>query len=601
MSKRGTDNQITKDDYDREEDDESSSVIGTFKMASNDELARRPMRAMRRLGARTSSNLSDEGTKKGSPFASMGPLATSNSSQTPPPESAAKPAKPANPFANISFGATPSFSVSTPATTTAATPQPAFTFGGFGQPVPAPALTSKPGPTNTTTSSTTTAPSATPAAVPAFGNSAFTFNIGSNATPLTTVEMAPSSEASTEFNPHDRDAYDRSLRRVNHSFLKKIEKTIEALPMVNLSQLFNQYVNHRMKVRKSFIGVEEPRAIVVRDDGPNKKRKGSEDSSESASISRVGSSNSPRVGFGLPVDLTANAAPKKPFAGFSASNNDSKDENLPSRSGILPASPVPAGPAASPSGFPSLPSTGGFGFGTSSMKGAVDPPRNPTTTSGWGFGAPNSISSFGSSATPFGSLTSTAPATSFITTPASTTTSAPKPFAFNPPKPFSFATPAGAPGDTSGLPPKPFAFQVPPAASSSSNTANQDESEKMPDDTKSQLVDTREGEEGESTVFEVRAKLYSFVNNEPKDLGVGQFRVNENSETKKRRMIMRTGGTGLITLNSWVIQGMPPKREKTTVTVFAIEDGKPKKFVLRVKEEASAEALSNALEAGQTK
>jgi hypothetical protein len=42
MSKRGTENQITKDDYDHEEDDDSSLEMGTFKKASNEELARRP-------------------------------------------------------------------------------------------------------------------------------------------------------------------------------------------------------------------------------------------------------------------------------------------------------------------------------------------------------------------------------------------------------------------------------------------------------------------------------------------------------------------------------------------------------------------------------
>lgn len=72
----------------------------------------------------------------------------------------------------------------------------------------------------------------------------------------------------------------------------------------------------------------------------------------------------------------------------------------------------------------------------------------------------------------------------------------------------------------------------------------------MPDDTKSQLVDSRAGEEGEETVFEVKGKLYAVVDGENKDLGVGQFRVNENTESKKRRMIMRTGGTGQLILNS---------------------------------------------------
>jgi hypothetical protein len=44
---------------------------------------------------------------------------------------------------------------------------------------------------------------------------------------------------------------------------------------------------------------------------------------------------------------------------------------------------------------------------------------------------------------------------------------------------------------------------------------------------------------------------------------------------------------------------MPAKREKTVITLFAIEDNKPKRFMLRVKEESSAEELYNALEKGQ--
>lgn len=41
MSKRGTDSQLTKDNYDQEDHD-SGTQMGTFKMASVDELARRP-------------------------------------------------------------------------------------------------------------------------------------------------------------------------------------------------------------------------------------------------------------------------------------------------------------------------------------------------------------------------------------------------------------------------------------------------------------------------------------------------------------------------------------------------------------------------------
>lgn len=85
------------------------------------------------------------------------------------------------------------------------------------------------------------------------------------------------------------------------------------------------------------------------------------------------------------------------------------------------------------------------------------------------------------------------------------------------------------------------------AASSSSNHGDQ---EQAADDTKSELVDSRKGEEDERTLYEVRAKLFGTDNNEHKDLGIGQFRVNEHTVTKKRRMIMRIGGTGLITINS---------------------------------------------------
>lgn len=44
---------------------------------------------------------------------------------------------------------------------------------------------------------------------------------------------------------------------------------------------------------------------------------------------------------------------------------------------------------------------------------------------------------------------------------------------------------------------------------------------------------------------------------------------------------------------------MPPKREKNIVTLFAIEEGKPKRFMLRVKEESSATELVKELELGQ--
>ncbi|KAF9390702.1 hypothetical protein BGX21_011420 [Mortierella sp. AD011] len=640
MSKRGTENQITKDDYERGDDDESSSIMGTFRKASNDELAKRPIRTLRRLGAKTLSDQSDDGSKKTSAFASMGPLST-----TPFPQPSSDPAARPNPFANISFGVPPATSTTTsttttttagtnafsstptPSTTTATTTtaatftptatfastteppkaQPSSVFGGvFGQP----SAKTESGSSTSTFSSGFGNGFGNTSSTPSFSNNAFTFNVGSNAKPLT----MPDSDSSKNSSTRDRESYRRALRGVNNSFLKKIQKEMEHNPTVNLAQIFQQYIDHRVKVRKAFRGIEEPRAIVLSDTKECDSSGGSPGGPRpSSKFSRTssGSLDSPKMSFGLPVDITSGAN-KKPFGGFGfggATTNSDGSTSAPGATTSLTAPTLTvaggtsSGPAVSPSGFPSIGGTASmFGFGSSSMKGAVDPPKNPTS-SAWNFGAPTS-NTLSSSTFP------TAPSATSASGLFSSSTSAnavatPKPFSFNPPP------------TSSGGPPKPFAFQIPPpVATSSDTTTGQEDSEKMPDDTKSQLVDNREGEEDEKTVLEIRAKLFSIINNEYKDLGVGQFRVNENSETKKRRMIMRTSGTGLITLNSeyfislvqstyirlragWVIQGMPAKREKNNLTLFAIEEGKPRKFMLRVKEEESAKELLQALDAGQ--
>lgn len=242
-------------------------------------------------------------------------------------------------------------------------------------------------------------------------------------------------------------------------------------------------------------------------------------------------------------------------------------------------------PTSSP--FANLAGSGLFGFGSSSIKGAIDPPRNPTSSAAWinnnnntgmnGSATPSSSSSavhpFGSplSATvttniPFATSSSALLSTNAFANSSSATTN--KPFSFQP-KPFSTGRSGSMSGGSFGSPasgspttPKPFVVQsssnsqwtasttstaTSNAVSSSSNHGDQ---ERVADDTKSDLVDSRKGEEDEQTVYEVRAKLFGTENNEHKDLGIGQFRVNEHTVSRKRRMIMRIGGTGLITINS---------------------------------------------------
>ncbi|KAF9177702.1 hypothetical protein BGZ51_005694 [Haplosporangium sp. Z 767] len=561
MSKRQTENHFTRDEYDQQSEGESI-VQGTFKKASSDELARRPIKALRRLGSRTSSNMSDDSIKSSSPFGSPPLMPASQPSS----QSASQPeSKRTNPFANVSFGV-PSSTTNAPATSTPlftpVTSTPAFVFT-------APSASVKQEDKENTQENTQT-PTTVNSAPNPLSNGTFTFNIGTNVT--MNLPKQPSLTGSQTRSPEDQEGYERALRGVNQTFLKKIQKEIEHHPTVNLSTLFNQYCDHRKLIRRRYKGIEEPRTIVL----PTETKTQDSVRSDSAMANvPVDQGNGPKPVFGLPTSQTGESVPIK----------------------------TPTAPA-------------GFGFGSSSVKGAVDPPRNPTA-SGWNFGVPSISTTSTSAATPAsmiksssfstplatstpissGSLFSSASsAFSSATSGAGTT---PKPFAFLPPKPFASAPPATT---VSSDAPKPFVFQVPVSfsanAASTGAGAATEKAEKMVDDTKSKLVETREGEEGEETVFEVRAKLFGFENNEHRDMGVGQFRVNENTETKKRRMIMRRVGTGQIILNSWIIPGMSSKREKNVVTIFAMEGSEPKRFMVRVKEESSAVELANVLEAG---
>ncbi|KAG0372940.1 hypothetical protein BGX24_012379 [Mortierella sp. AD032] len=511
MSKRGTDNQLTRDNYDQEDQDPGSQM-GTFKMAPSDELARRP--SNRKAGDKTNGEACKDSHHD---------------------------------YNHV------------------------YKVEG-----------------------------------------AFTFNIGSNANTLAITTPTP---AAVEPLTIDREGYERSLRGVNQGFLKRIQRDLEHNASANLAGAFEAYIEHRKKVKTQYPGIEEPQTIVLPP------------------------SSGTDTGDITPV--------KKTFSGLGV--NAVSGDTTSASSGSIPAPPT-----SSP--FVNLAGSGLFGFGSSSIKGAIDPPRNPTSSAAWNnnnsgingsttLSSASSVSSshfnsaFSASAagatgssmmnntnTSFAPLSSSSSSNAFSNTSSSTSN---KPFSFSP-KPFTFSRQGSLSSGTSsvmpgfgssatGASPKPFLFSTPSTdsqwipsitnnntASSSNGSSNDqsargDQSERVVvvDDVRSELVDSRKGEEDEGTVYEVRAKLFGTENGEFQDLGVGQFRVNEHNVTKRRRMIMRTGGTGLITLNSWIIQGMAPQRNRTTLTIFAIENGKPRTFVLRVKEEQTAQDLLEVLEASQ--
>ncbi|KAJ5907571.1 hypothetical protein N7495_000253 [Penicillium taxi] len=112
------------------------------------------------------------------------------------------------------------------------------------------------------------------------------------------------------------------------------------------------------------------------------------------------------------------------------------------------------------------------------------------------------------------------------------------------------------------------------------------------------------GEEGETTIFTCKGKLYHFVNKEWKERGFGTFKVNSREDDGKKavRMIMRADGAGRVMLNSPIFKGMGfgnPKNEAPEgrrVFLTTTEEGSPVTLLLRTGSEATAMELFEVLE-----
>ncbi|KAF9186186.1 hypothetical protein BGZ51_002195 [Haplosporangium sp. Z 767] len=589
MAKRTTDSQLTKDDYDQRghDDDNDDSVMGSFKQASSEELSKRVIKAPRSRKLAVASN--NDAQSKPSPFAAMASFSTPVTSQ------------PAMGSSGLfSFGVTPSkpspstFATSSSFSTTTAAPM----FGGFGGETgfgKAPSSFAKSaskaddaaGDKETMDKETKDKdgisgpqiPAAKPLTTTSSSASPGSSSFNGTSTEKSAQDSVSSARTLVGSNvPTDRAEYERSLQALNKTFIEKVEKEFGSNPIVNMALIFSQYAAKRQAIKLKFSRPQPSESSNDEKENPSGSITGPATGSV-AEVSRpdptsvVTASSEPKLSFGVPLSaIGENEPPKKPFSGFNF--------GVPATITSQLSTKTPDSNDKPKSIF------GGFGPSTTNTNAA---PTKPAAATGWNFGVPSTNSLTATS-------TSSISADTAATKAASTTSAAP--FSFSVTKPFQFTPPTTQSSTT--ITPKPFTgFQLPVATPASSANNQTEDSEKMPDDTKSQLLENRVGEEGETTVFEIRAKLYAFEDGQHKDLGVGQFRVNENTETKKRRMIMRTGGTGIITLNSWVIQGMGPIRDKKSVTVFGIKDGKPKRYLLRVKEEQSAIDLVKELEAGQ--
>ncbi|KAG9126801.1 hypothetical protein FRC07_001933 [Ceratobasidium sp. 392] len=111
------------------------------------------------------------------------------------------------------------------------------------------------------------------------------------------------------------------------------------------------------------------------------------------------------------------------------------------------------------------------------------------------------------------------------------------------------------------------------------------------------------GEENEDTLFAARARVLRFYKQSWVGVGIGNFKIKYDRETKKRRVLHRLEGTGRVVVNISMFEHMEPVKEPKGVLRFTGTDdeGHPMLYRVKVKTDEEAEALikvfNEALEA----
>lgn len=314
-----------------------------------------------------------------------------------------------------------------------------------------------------------------------------------------------------------------------------------------------------------------------------------------------------------PQAETKIAQDSKPEAQESSTSSVTQQSSQPFSFGLSTApktedikSEAQASPSAESSNFGFKP----FSFGsqttetaTGTLKpfsfGSTTTIPSETTPKPFSFGSGSSDSakpvSFGSSST---NTDSTKPSFSFGSTSNNTATPSSSIGVLAPLPTFSFG--GAQPG---------FSFTIPPAKGDQSG--GEEAGDEIPPEeaesftltrTNNEQLKTGAGEENETCQHEERCKVFMMdtTNNGWIDLGVGIFKINRyNNETGKSRVLCRSEGNGKVILNTLVsVPGMDVSRMegKKEVAMLAIgPEGKPTKYLIRVKTLEQADSLKAAL------
>ncbi|WVW83771.1 hypothetical protein I302_105792 [Kwoniella bestiolae CBS 10118] len=258
----------------------------------------------------------------------------------------------------------------------------------------------------------------------------------------------------------------------------------------------------------------------------------------------------------------------------------------------------PGGQATPGTPAANKPSSFGFGFGSSSSSTAPAPASGGASFS---FGsssgtsaAPASGSSaptfaFGSSASTASKAATTTPAFSFGNSSAPAAPSSTPSFSFGA-KPATTSTAAPSSGFS-------FAPYTPKPAEGAGDEGNGDLPPENAEPSKNLAETTGAGEENEDTIVEQRGKLNKLDNGEFKLQGLGQFKLKRSKDGKKRRLLMRTDGSGNVILNMSVNGSFNPTVDGAHVKFLGFDgDGKPVPYVLRVKSAEVAKKIQEELQ-----
>ncbi|KAL2917923.1 hypothetical protein HK105_202336 [Polyrhizophydium stewartii] len=260
---------------------------------------------------------------------------------------------------------------------------------------------------------------------------------------------------------------------------------------------------------------------------------------------------------GAAVSAGSAGSAKPAFGGFSALADTSSSESVPA-SKTTPFSFLPPVPKAPEEPKPAGTAVKPFGLAAPSNPAADAPKPAPTSFT---FGSSGTTTAF-----TFGGVAS-APATAT----------------------FSFLGGGAAA-------PAPAAAQ--PSGGEGGGGDGDDDDAAPPDEQIGDALLTGEGEQEETTEYEVRAKLFL-----PEDQGkwvakgVGPFRIKRNKATGKMRLLMRLDNVGHLLLNAAVFKEMPVSTvasEQVSIMAPGL-DGKLTKMLLRVKNKELAAELVAAL------